>query len=294
MENGYYDYNRFPALEVAWPGIVPALPLFLIGENARLQTVCDALQSFFEFQGRWDERLALCKKAETKAVATTDHNSAGWRAYQAGYIHVLRQQAVDVLNCAARAAEHWERAKAGARERATAIRLRGIGHQLDADYPAAVAALHKALELLRSLSAESDLVAVVLNDLAGAEFSLGDRAAAEGHSLEALRVAQAVGDVEGVANYTGNLAELALDREDWPTAETWAREALRLSEAIHRQQLIALDNQRLAHALTRQGKTAHALPYARRAVEIFTHLDSPDLARAQIILAECEGGKAVG
>ncbi|MCF7732059.1 MAG: hypothetical protein K9N23_10240 [Akkermansiaceae bacterium] len=45
----------------------------------------------------------------------------------------------------------------------------------------------------------------------------------------------------------------------------------------------------LAKALVRQDKTAEALPHARRAVEIFTHLGSPDLAKAQTILAECEG-----
>ena len=87
---------------------------------------------------------------------------------------------------------------------------------------------------------------------------------------------------------TGNLAALALDREDWQAAETLAREALPLSEAVHRQELIALDNRRLAHALVRQGKAAEALPYARRAVEIYTRLGAPALAAAQAILAECE------
>ena len=66
------------------------------------------------------------------------------------------------------------------------------------------------------------------------------------------------------------------------------REALPLSEAVYRQESIALDSYRLAHALVRQSKAAEALPYARRAVEIFTRLGSPDLAKAQATLAECE------
>ena len=288
MENGGQNHARFPALEATWPGIAPALPLFLAGDNARLQTVCGALRTFLDFHGHWDEWLALCEKAEAKAVAADDHDNSGWRAYHAGMIRYQRQQADAVLACADRAATHWDWAKAGARERAFAIQLRGLGHRLKKEYPAAIAAYRESLDLHRSLAAESVDVTIGLNDLAGAEQLSRDFAAAEGHYREALRVARAVCHAEGVANFTGNLAGLALDREDWPTAETLAREALPLSEAVHRQELIALDNHRLAKALVRQGKAAEALPHARRAVEIFTRLGVPsDIADAQATLAEC-------
>ena len=201
--------------------------------------------------------------------------SAGWRAYQAGYVYYLREQADAVLACADRAAAHWQTAQAGAWERAMALRLRGFGHQLKKDYPAAIAAFRESLDLLRTLSAESEDVAVALNDLADAEQDSGDLAAAERDYREALRMACAVGYAEGVATFTGNLAELALDREDWPGAETLAREALPLSEKLGRQELIASNSHRLAKALVRQGKPAEALPYARRAVEIFTRLGRP-------------------
>ena len=289
IENGYSKHDRFPALEAAWPGIAPALPLFLAGDNARLQTVCNALRKFLDFQGRWDERLALSEKAEASAVAAADHDSAGWRACDAGMIHSQRRQADAVLICADRAAAHWSQAKAGARERATAIRLRGIGHELKKDYPAAIAAYRETLDLDRSLAAESAGVATDLSALADAESASGDLAAAEGHYREGLRVARVVGYAEGVAGMTGNRAGLALDRGDWPAAETLARESLPLSEAVHRQELIASNNCRLAQALVRQGKAAEALPHARRAVEIYTRLGSPNLAVAQATLRACEG-----
>ncbi|NOT86610.1 MAG: tetratricopeptide repeat protein [Lysobacter sp.] len=289
IENGYRNHDRFPALEAAWPGIAPALALFLAGDNKRLQTVCFAIQQFLNFQGRWDEWLALNEKAETKAVAAADHVNAGWRTYHAGSVHVLRKQPDAVLACADRTEAHSIAAKAGAHMRATAILLRGTGYQLKGEYPAAIAAYKEALLLFRNLAAESEEVAATLNDLASAEGMSGNYGTAEKHCREALRMARAIGDAEGVAVFTGNLADLAIDRQDWPAAEILAREALPLSEAVHRQELIAEDNRRLAKALLSQGKAAEALPHAQRAVEIYTRLGSPDLAEAKATLAECGG-----
>jgi len=251
--------------------------------------VCDALRFFFEFTGRWDEWLSLEQQAETKAVAAGDHAKAGSRAYWTGWVSYLRGQADAVLNCADRAQAHWQTAQSGARERGHAIRLRGLGHHLKADYPAAIATFGESLGLWRSSSAESADVAKALNDLAEVEKDSGDFAAAERDYRESLRIARAVGYAEGVAYITGNLAELALDREDWPGAGTLAREALPLSENLGRQELIALDCHRLAKALVRQGKaTDEALSYARRAVEIYTRLGSPNLETARAVLRECE------
>jgi tetratricopeptide (TPR) repeat protein len=195
-----------------------------------------------------------------------------------------------VLACADRAVTHWEKAQAGTRERSVGISLRGLAHRLKADYSAAIAVFQEALDLHRALSAESEDVAITLNDLASAERDSGDLVAAERDYREALRVARAVGYAEGVAIFTGNLASLALDREDWPGAETLAREALHLAEQVGRQELIAEDCSCLAKAMVRQGKKAEALPHARRAVDIYTRLGSPDLEGARATLAECESG----
>lgn len=288
VENGYQNHELFPVLDAAWPTIAAALPRFLAGESKQLQTVCDALQYLLNFTGRWDERVAVSREAESRAVVVGDFASAGWNAFRTGWIHYLRGQSSEALTCADRAEAHWDKAQAGARERAAAIRLRGLGHQVARDYPAAIIAFREVVELDRTLDGEGEDVARGLNDLATAEKGAGDLNAAELDYREALRIARALDYAEGVALVTCNLAALALVREDWSKAEILAREALPLSEKVGRLELIAENRRRLAQALVWQGKKEEALTHAQRAVEIYQKLGSPYLASAQQTLAECE------
>ncbi len=288
LENGFREHDRFPVLDAAWPSVAPAIPLFVAGPNEHLQIVCHALSGFLNFTGRWDEWLSLNLQGEEKAVAAGDWNNAGWHAKDAGWVHYLRQQGDEVLACAERAAAHWTAAKAGTREQAIASHLRSIGHQFKQDYSAALTTAREGLELQRTQSAESEDMAISLNYVAGIEQQMKDYPAAERDYREALRIARKVKHGEGVASCIGNLANLALNREDWPGAEALAREALPLSEKVERKELIAGDNCRLAKALVQQGKRVEALPHARKAVELFTQLASPDLKEAQAILQECQ------
>ena len=287
VENGYREYARFPALEAAWPQIAAALPVLIAGDNHLLQTVCAALEVFLNFSGRWDDRIFLNTEAEGRAESTNDFRNAGWRAYSAGFGHFLRGQSAEVLACSDRATSHWQATRAGANERAAAIRLRGLGHQLVRDYPTAITAFHEAIDLWRSLGPKSPTVEIGLSDLAIALRKSGQLDEAEPHYREALAIAKSLLDPEAVAICTGNLAELALDRKQWPEAERLSREALKLAEEIGRKEKVAGNYWRLAKALARQGRGVEGRDHAERAVAIFTELRSPDLIEAQAVLDEC-------
>jgi len=290
---GSKDYEKFPTLEAEWDFISAALPRLLTGDNNRLQTVCSQLVHFLNFTGRWDDRIWLFEQAEARALASDDKENAGWRAYNAGYTYNLRNQPAEVLACAVRAAEHWQDRIPF--HKATAILLRGLGHKLNKDYPAAIAAYREALEIHRSISPESRDVACNLDDLAEAEHLNKDYIAAEQDYREALHIAKKIQDNECIAEFTGSLAELALDREQWAEAESLAHEALPLAEKVGRQELIAADCYRIAKALLKQNlalseaeesNLEEALSLSRRAVEIFTRLRHPDLQSARETLAE--------
>lgn len=284
---GSKNYEKFPMLDAEWEFISAALPRLLIGDNARLQMVCTQLERFLDFTGRWDDLLWLSEQAEARALAIDDKTHAGWRAYQASNTYYHRKQPAEVLACAARATEYWQNSTPF--NKATVIQLRGHGYQLQKDYPSAISAYRECLEIAKSIFPESQNVAAVQNWLAGAEKANKDYSASERDYREALRIAKKINYQEGMALYTGNLAQLALDRKQWVEAESLAREALALSEKVGRQELIANDFRRLAKALLNQNQHLdEALSSARQAVEIYTRLRSPNLQSAQEMLAEIE------
>ena len=287
LENGYSKYAQFPVLDAAWPHLAASLPVIIEGDNRRLQTVCSGLNKFLYFSGRWDDLLALTTEAEAKAANAGDFESAGWRAYDAGYCYSLRDQSTEILACADRALTHWKAAAAGAAHQAIAVGLRGLGYSTAKDHVSAIIAHREALDLKRRLAPKSLLVAVELTCLAEAFRLSGQSGQAERHCREALDIYKTLPDSAGVATCMGNLAELALGRKHWLEADRLSRESLELAVEIGRKDLIGENCARLARALACQGLGTEGLPYAERAVAIYKELRMPGLYRVLDVLDDC-------
>ncbi len=281
------DYARFPELEAEWPNISAALQQFLQSDLRRLKDISYSLGTFLGANGHWDERLWLSLEAEKLAVAANDYVGAGWQAYSASVVYFRRGQIVKLKDCIERVDEYW--AAANAREKAYGLRLHGWLHRLEKEYPEAVAAYDKALDLVRVGSQERLDVVFMLNSLGHVRRDSGDYDAAERDYREALDVARHNGYRLQIAESVGNLAEIALARHAWSQAEDLAREALAGTDAVGHQDFTARNCLCLAQSLAGQGRKAESLPYVQRAVEIFTKLRSPSLANAQGVLKECTG-----
>jgi tetratricopeptide (TPR) repeat protein len=204
-ENGHNNYERYGILEAEWPLTEAALPAVINKDNSLLQSLCDALGTFLHFSGRWDEWLNLVWQAEQKAVAVSDFNSAGVRAYEAGWVFRLCHQPNGLLACASRCDEHFDKAKVTPNERAKGDRLRGKAYELQGKFDDAIVAYERALTLWNTAAPESADCAKVINDLAEAKHKSGDIDGAYSEYCEALRILTLNDHVEGIAVCMRNL-----------------------------------------------------------------------------------------
>ena len=284
VTNGYTRYDLYHMLDGHWPVISAALPLFLVGSNERLQTVCEALLHFLDSRGYWDEWLWLERKAEERAVSERDFRNAGWRAEHAGWLLYYRGHKRGVLECADRVERYWKRANVDDREQGISLRLRGMGYHLAKNYKDAIVAHRKAVKLWR----DSEDVRIGLDALASSERLHGNLDSAQRHYEEALRIATDARNEVGIATSKAGLSDLAMDRRDWEGAEKLVKEGLDLADRIQHKKLIASNCIRIAKLLVQQGRKSEAHPHVERAVKLCYELRLPDLDEALSILKECK------
>ena len=279
------DQNR--ALEEHWPLVAASLPLFLAGPSDQLKAVFKPLGKFLNYAGRWDEALSLSLRSEEKAVKAKDYFAAGDAAYQAGYMHYQRREGSEISACANRVETYWGNMTPNNTGRALIARLRGLGYQLAGNDAAALTAFEEGLELLGGPSKETANVAAALCDISNIKQNKKNYSGATLALQEALRIAKKIGSPEAIANYTGNLAGLALVQGDTATAVKLALQALPISEEQGRRELVAHNCSTLAYALLRQGKKAEALGFAQRSAAIYEQFSPQEAVKIRAVCAKC-------
>jgi tetratricopeptide (TPR) repeat protein len=290
---GYEKYERFPILEKEWNMVHAALPLLVeCCDSARLQSLCQSVKDFLDFSLRWSERVWLEQEAEKKAIQTGELGDAGWSAYRIGWIYFMRGDSASLLQCANRAKKYWE--KAGKREKAFAIRLRGLWRELKKEYGLAIKEYRRSLRLLRTIDPESVDAGNLLNDVADVMRKSGSTVSAKREYENARRVFTKRKQGEGIAICAYKMALLALKKKDWPAAEKLAHKALLLAEETHRRQLIGKVCLCYAEAIVEQDRGPDGWQFARRAEEIFSNPRQPeDLRSARLLLKRC-GSRMAG
>jgi len=293
VNNAWERYETFGLLEKTWGILQPALRRMLLHENEIIQSACDSILWFLEYSGREDELRSLYRDAEIKALENYDYVSAGRRAQGLGSSYINLRDADKAFACAERASTHWQKASIGVREKALVEKLHGDVHRLKGRFSTAKLQYSNALQLFRTISQNSNDVSAALHSLADVERESGEYDSAKKYFQEALSIAKENQSSPCIANFTVGLASVAIMRDDWPETEILAREALQLSEAVGKLELIACSCLCLAHGLIFQGKCAEAKHHACRAVELYTKLGrTKNIEIAQVIIDFCDKGSS--
>lgn len=287
-------------LEEKWPAISASLPYFVRHGHNDLQILCDTLDIFLKFTGRWDEWLWLNQQAELVALANEDYDNAGERAYKVGLIYSYLEKPNEILQYATRAEKHWgaaRTARVDVKGKTFVNHLRGISYKMSGNYEKAFEITKNALDVWKKNNPEGIEVATILNTLGEIRIKEGEMsnnnekfADAERYFTEAIKLAKINNHKEGLANYIGNLADIAIKNHEWQKVESLASDALRFAEELGLQDAIAKENLHLAIAYLNLRHGGHrGLIASRKAVEIYKRLRHKDLPAAEAISREWEG-----
>ncbi len=301
-------YKTYDKLEAAWPNLeaaaaqlwratgLPAGPLRDKEAAQMLDDLADALYNFLFFRGYWDEAFRLAACGYEAARAAGDLQAAGWRACDAAWIHYSRRETDRAAVWADKMATAMEQA-GRRRDQAAATQMRGLVAWQRGDPDEAERCYREALAAYRELG-DREGEAIVLNSLAGLmheERKEYDQA--ESLYRVALEIAKELDLTEPQAYITGNLGQLALDRQRWDEARAYFEQALPLVREVGRLDLVADDLLGLARVLEEEGRYDEALPLAEESLAILEKLRDKDVDESRDLVARLRdklGGRSRG
>ncbi len=194
----------------------------------------------------------------------------------------------NLQECAKTALNYFQTANAGFNEISYAKRLQGFAYLISKDYDQAIMSFKECFLLWQNISLYSLELANSLNDIGRAYRYSQNFLESEVFFQKALDMSINLNYNDGIATYTGNLANVALDQEHWEEAEIRARDALELAEKLGRKLIIGNALVYIGRALIGQKRYREAITYLQESIAIYTHLSSPRINEANELLIKCK------
>ncbi|UFP96524.1 tetratricopeptide repeat protein [Gloeobacter morelensis] len=290
------DFAGYERLEAEWPNLEGCLMwLQETGGNgftplqkraaAMLPELIRVLRRFLWFRGYWNELVQVGKQSFDIATATEQWLGAVWGAQCLVWVYgpYARNEPEE--------AERWMQrllyaaAQCGIKDEVDIYRQRweGLRARARGDFDRAEVHLQAVLYYCRAQGSVRQL-ATVLNDLGSVACDRKDYDRA--HTYYQQAYAQAHKLQEERASIALNLGLVALHRQDLPLAQRWLQEGLGLAEAIHRRDLVAEGQFRLARVLARLERRPEARDLAEQALSTFERLRHTSLEAARALSRE--------
>lgn len=253
-----------------------------LGEDASIARACEKLAATLGTMGRYDEALAVLDRAVQLYQPMGDAEGAARTIARIGRLHYRRgsaREAITVLESAV-ATLHRDRSSQAERMLHTSLAFLylDVGSYDDslraADYAATLAA--EAQDDLLSGMAETVRGLVLLHH--------GDAGEASQALEQAVRLADAVGDLDTLTRALDGLAEARLATDQRDSVRSALEQAVAAARRLGTPERVAYTSYRLGAILTVQGRYKEALRLLHEAVGLYTSLG--DLDRQALVTSE--------
>jgi tetratricopeptide (TPR) repeat protein len=255
------------------------------GHHAQALRLADAMTTFLDRRGYYDDSRAVRELAVSSAQAAADRDGEASALEGLGLVHMILGDHVQARHCLDRALQHATEDQ-NERAQATSLHLLGRLAMQRGEPTAAIDLYRRCLEVAQRID---DLVGQCWTHTRIAEplRVLDQQDAALRHLFRALPLAEQVNEPSAQASALSTIAALYRDKGDPHAAKAHATKALAVAEAVPDLAVTVQVSIALAEIAAQSGEFGAAARHARHAVDVCRQTRSlADEARSQETLGD--------